>query len=336
MNLEKIARLAGVSTATVSRVINNYPHVSVEVRRRVEEVIAREGFQPNAAARALALQKTEVIGVIMPDGVEGLFSSSYFPILLSGITGAMSKTEYAMSLWGGQTRLETERIYERILRYRRMDGALLISAANGYNLSERLIEKQIPVVLMGRINHPLVSTVHVDSVVAGRMATEHLIRLGRRRIAHVGGPLDFISAHERHDGYRLALESSGIAYDSNIVVWGDFSEQSGYLLTEPLIKQGIDAVFCANDSMAIGLLRALREQGIAVPRDIAVIGFDDLPISKSVTPTLSTIRQPIAEKGRVATELLIDILNGIVTPPQQVILPTELIVRESCGALGNY
>jgi LacI family transcriptional regulator len=336
MNLEKIARLAGVSRSTVSRVINKHPYVSDDVRQRVEQVIAREGFQPNAAARALVRQKTEVIGVILPEGLEGLFSSGYFPILLGGISTAISRTDYAMSLWAGQTTEDTQRMYERILGYKLMDGALLISAVNGDTLSQQLIEKKMPVVLIGRVSHPLVSTVDVDNVSAGRTATEHLMRIGRHRIAHIGGRFDLISAHERHEGYKMALEASGIPYDPALVVWGDFSEEAGYLAARALIGQGIDAVFCANDSMAIGLMHALRDQGISVPGDVAIIGFDDLPIASSIIPTLSTMRQPVADLGRTAAQLLLDIVMGVITSPQHIMLPTELIIRESCGTLGNY
>ena len=329
MNLEKIARIAGVSRSTVSRVINNHPYVSDDVRQRVLDVIEREGFQPNAAARMLVRQRTEVIAVIAPEGLGTVLSSMYFPILLAGISTTISQADYAMSLWAGATQEETARMYKRILGYKLMDGALLISAVDGDPLPQRLLERKMPLVVIGRAKIPDVSTVDVDNVEAARTATDRLIRLGRRRIAHITGRLDLISAQERLSAYKDTLESQGIAFDPNLVVQGDYSEEAGRQAAAQLAAQGIDGAFVANDAMAIGLMRGLEQRGLAVPHDVSIIGFDDLPLASSVKPALSTIRQPIRDLGVKAAQMLIGIINGEITEPQHIMLPTELVIRET-------
>jgi LacI family transcriptional regulator len=329
MNLEKIARIVGVSRSTVSRVINNHPYVSDGVRQRVLEVIERGGFQPNAAARMLVRQRTEVIAVIAPEGLGIVLSSMYFPILLAGISTTISQADYAMSLWAGATQEETERMYKRILGYKLTDGALLVSAVDGDTLPQRLLERKMPLVVIGRVKLPEVSTVDVDNLYASRTATEHLIGLGRRRIAHITGRLDLTSAQERLSAYKAALESHGIPFNPELVVEGDYSEQAGYLAAARLVEQEINGAFVANDAMAIGLMRGLEQCGLAIPRDVSIIGFDDLPIASSVKPALSTIRQPIRDLGIRAAQMLIGIINREITEPQHIMLPTELVIRET-------
>lgn len=333
MNLEKIARIAGVSRSTVSRVINQHPYVSDDVRQRVLDVIEREGFQPNAAARMLVRQRTEVIAVIAPEGLNTVFSSTYFPILLGGISTTITQADYAMSLWAGSTMEEIERMYRRILSYKLMDGALLISAVEGDDFPLRLVERKMPLVMIGHTNLSNISSVDVDNIQAARTATEHLIRLGRRRIGHIMGRTDLTSSRERFKAYQMALENCGVLYDPELVCDGDFTEASGYIAAQRLIAKGADAVFAANDSMAVGFMRGAIERGKSIPDDIAVIGFDDLPIASTIMPSLTTVRQPIRELGVAATELLIGIINGEVNEPQHLTLPTELVIRETCGTV---
>jgi LacI family transcriptional regulator len=333
MNLEKIARLAGVSRSTVSRVINNHPYVSDDVRQRVMEVIEREGFQPNAAARMLVRQRTEVIAVIAPEGLNTVLSSNYFPILLGGISTTITRADYAMSLWAGSTAEEIDRMYKRILSYKLMDGALLISAMEGDTFPLRLQERKMPLVMIGHTNLHGVSSVDVDNIQAAYDATEHLIHIGRTRIAHIGGRMDLTSARERFQGYRQALDAYGLNYDHNLIVHGDFTEVSGYAAATKLLPRGVDAAFACNDMMAAGFMRGAIDQGKTVPDDISVIGFDDLPISLTNMPALSTVRQPIHDLGVAATQLLIQIINGEAEEPQRITLPTELVIRETSGGV---
>ncbi|MEP7285128.1 MAG: LacI family DNA-binding transcriptional regulator [Chloroflexota bacterium] len=333
MNLEEIAQLAGVSRATVSRVINKHPYVSEAVRQRVLEIIEREGFHPNAAARMLARQRTEVIGVIAPEGLEPIFLGGYFPVLLGGISSAISHSDYVMSLWAGSTAEEAQRMYKRILGYKLMDGAVLISSIQDDTLPRSLYERRMPLVMIGPTIMSEVSTVDIDNLAAARVATDHLIRLGRRRIAHITGRHDIIAVRQRFDGYRTALEASQIPFDPALVDQGDFTENSGYFAARKFIPLGIDAIFASNDLMAIGAMRGLAEQGLNVPDDVAVVGFDDMHTASTLHPALTTMRQPIRELGSIATHMLIDIIQGKVTPPHRIVLPTELVIRETCGAI---
>ncbi len=329
MNLEKIARMAGVSRSTVSRVINNHPYVSEDIRQRVLAVIEREGFQPNAAARMLVRQKTDVIAVIAPQGLGAVLSEGYFPILITAISSTISQADYAMSLWAGTTTEESQRMYKRILGYKLMDGALLISAVEGDPLPQRLIERKMPLVIIGPSSIPEISTVDVDNVQAARTATEHLIRLGKRRIAHIKGQMSIFATRERFRGYREALEGGGLPYDPELVIDGDFSELSGSVAAQKLIPRQVDGVFASNDQMAIGFVRAALERGLSLPGDVSVVGFDDLPIASTFMPSLTTMRQPIREIGVTATRMLLGIVDGSITEPQHMMLTTELVVRQT-------
>lgn len=333
MNLDEIARRAGVSRATVSRVINNYPYVSDEVRHRVQAIIEESGFQPHAAARALARRRTEVLGVIGPEGMGPIFSVPYFPILLEGVSSVISQSQYVMSMWIGSTPEETRRIYERILGSRLMDGALLISTMEGDPLPAQLVGRKMPLVMIGNSSLPQVATVDIDNMSAGRAATEHLLHTGRRRVAHLTGRLDLVSARERLQGYEEAMRASPFGFEPELVIRGDFSERSGYDAVPAVLARKADAVFAASDTMAMGLLRGLAEAGVAVPQQIAVVGFDDLPLATGTRPRLTTVHQPIRRIGITAAQMLIDLVEERITPPHRVMLPTELVIRESCGAM---
>src|SRR5258707_1184061 len=226
MNLEKIAKMAGVSRATVSRVINKQSYVSDEVRERVLSIIEREGFQPNAAARALVRQRTEAIGIVAPEGLGPIFAQPYFAILLEGISSSIAHSNYVMALWAGSTPDETARIYHRILGYRLMDGALLLSSIDNDTLPKELVDRKVPVVMIGHTLLPDVSTVDSDNLGGARAATEHLIRLGRRKVAHITGRLEIVSSRERVQGYQMAIQASRQEADPALIIEGEFNKRS--------------------------------------------------------------------------------------------------------------
>jgi len=187
----------------------------------------------------------------------------------------------------------------------------------------------MPLVIIGPSSIPEISTVDVDNVQAARTATEHLIRLGKRRIAHIKGQMSIFATRERFRGYREALEGGGLPYDPELVIDGDFSELSGSVAAQKLIPRQVDGVFASNDQMAIGFVRAALERGLSLPGDVSVVGFDDLPIASTFMPSLTTMRQPIREIGVTATRMLLGIVDGSITEPQHMMLTTELVVRQT-------
>lgn len=333
LTLEDIGRLAGVSRSTVSRVVNDQSSVSPDVRRRVQEAIERTGFTPNVAARSLASYRTGIIGLIIPSRVHNLFGDPYFGTLIQGISRASNEAGTTLSLFLFQSEEEEERLYPRVVATGLVDGVILTASRMGDPVQSRLVEGRVPFVMVGRPDRPdEVSYVDADNVGGARQAAVHLCQLGYRRVGYVGAPTSTSAGVDRLEGFRQGLATCGVVLDSDLRADGDFSEQSGYEAVQKLMPYGPDAVFVASDTMAVGVLRALRELGVSVPDELGIVSFDGLPSSQVSTPALSTVRQPISETGARAVELLLDLVSGGLEGPISDVLPTELIVRDSCGA----
>ncbi len=331
LTLEDIARLAGVSRSTVSRVVNEHPNVSADVRQRVLEVIRTTGFHPNLAARTLASNRSWMLGLVLPRTVSGFFADPYFPRLTQGIAQACNDHGFTLALFLVTTKEDEERIFPRVSRKGFLDGVLVQSAAIGDQLIDRLAETSIPMVVAGRPFHAEnISYIDVDNVAAARNAVEHLIRMGYQRIAHIGGAHNSPVTIDRKEGYMQALRAAGRAIDPALIVESDFSEGSGNQAMRQLLTLGVDAVFAASDMLAIGGMRAVHEAGLRVPEDVAFVGFDDLPIVSPIEVGLTTVRQPVYPFGYKAIETLIDVIQNGIQPPRRVIMDTELILRESC------
>jgi len=332
MNLEEVAKLSGVSRSTVSRVVNNDPNVSDTTREKVLEVIRQVNFQPNAAAQSLAAGRTRILGLVIPMGVAALFSDPYFPLLLQGMSSACNAHDYSVMLWLAEPEYE-RRTIRKIMHSGLIDGVVLASQLNDDPVGQALIEGDVPFILVGR--HPTndrVNYIDVDNRNSSRDIVTHLIRLGRRRVATIAGPKNLIAGADRLQGYYDAFRARNLTVDSDLVVEGDFSESGGYAAMQRLLLRQLDAVFVASDTMAIGALRALREAGKQVPDDIAVVSFDDMPFAARADPPLTTVRQPIIRMGAMAAETLIDIIESSDTNPRRILVPTELVMRASCGA----
>lgn len=332
MKLEEIAKLSGVSRSTVSRVINDDPNVSQTTRDKVLEVVRRVNYHPNAVARGLAAGRTRVLGLVIPMGVSALFTDPYFPLLIQGISSACNAHDHSVMLWLADPEYE-RRTIRQIMHNGLIDGVIVASMLMDDPVVKALADNDLPFILVGR--HPTddrMNYVDVDNVNAAREAVAHLLRLGYRRVATITGPLNMIGGADRLDGYRAALKDRGLAADTDLIVEGDFTEDGGYAAMQQLLPRQPEAVFAASDTMALGALRALRAAGRRVPEDIALVGFDDMPFATRADPPLTTVRQPIHRAGAVAAETLIGLIEEPESAPRRIVLPTELVIRASCGA----
>lgn len=332
MNLEDIAKKSGVSRSTVSRVVNNDPDVNAKTRQRVLAVIEQEGYQPNLAARALVTRRSQIIGIAVPQTINVFFGdNSYYPMLLQGIGETLNRAEYAMLLWLSEYHEKRDAFAKRATRHRQYDGLIITSVINNDPLFEYLLKHKHRFVMVETPPYGAdeANYVTVDNLGAAVEATNHLIGLGRRRIGHISGQIIIRDAADRLSGYRLALLQAGIPIQEELIQLAKFDSMSGYKAMKRLLPHKPDAVFCGGDVIAMGALRAIHEAGLRVPDDVAVVGFDDLDVATQLNPPLTTIRHHVQIVGSTAAQLLIDQIEGRLEHPYQVVLPTELVIRES-------
>lgn len=329
MTIRDVARYAGVSPATVSRVLNHSPHpVSERGRRRVLAAARKLAYIPNMLARSLLTQQTAAIGVLIPD-----VSNPYYAAILRGIEDAIAPSGRTVILCNTDRRREQQRLYLRALMERRVDGVIIAGGSFG-RAEMSVVGGAVPVVMIGR-HRARFPQVRVDNVAAGAMATEHLLALGHRRIACLAGPSSSLSACDRVAGYRQALEAAGLSPDPALIREVGFTPVGAGQAVAALFQLDPppSAIVAANDQVAIGAIRALHELGHRVPDDVSVVGFDDTPLASYTVPSLSTVAVPTYDLGRTAVELLLKILRGMRA--QSVVLPCTLRVRESTKAYGG-
>ena len=334
LTLEDIARKAGVSRSTVSRVINDHPNVRTSVRKHVLEVIQSTGYHPNAAARTLASQRSWTIGLILPLSVSFFFTDPYYPHLTKGIAQACNQYDYTLAFFLVSSKEDEEKMFPRVSRHSLLDGVIVQSGHHGdQDIIGQLVDVNMPLVVVGRpLRSDNVSYVDIDNVNAPYNAVTHLIRLGYQRIGTITGPEASAVGIDRKEGYRKALTERGRTIDEVLIIEGDFTEAGGYYAMQKMLPAKPDAVFAASDIMAIGAMRAVRDAGLRIPENVAFVGFDDLPIATLSDKQLTTIRQPVVPFGAKAVEILIDLIENGINPPRHIIMDTELVIRESCGA----
>jgi DNA-binding LacI/PurR family transcriptional regulator len=329
--LEEVAHLAGVSRATVSRVVNGSPRVRPEVRAEVQAAIDQLGYVPNRAARSLVTRRSDSIAVVITEPTATLFSDPFFPRLLRGISSELAARDRQLILLMPDTPADEARTAD-YLTAGHVDGTVLVSLHEDDPLPARLGSAGIPVVMVGRpAKGREASYVDVDNRQGGHSAVAHLIAGGRRVIATIAGPQDMAAGTDRLAGYREALAEAGLPADPTLVTIGDFSQDSGAAAMTRLLaaRPDIDGVFAASDLMAVGALSVLAAAGRRVPADVAVVGFDDSPVATSTTPRLTSVRQPIEAMGREVARLLVDAVEASDPVPRRVILATELVRRAS-------
>lgn len=333
LTLERIGELAGVSRATVSRVINNHPYIRPEVRERVLAVIAQTGYQPHQAARSLASSRTGLLGLVIPRVVQSLFADPYYPRLIRGISQACNERGFTLALFIFHTEDDERQLAAQVLRQGFLDGVLIAGSQTADPLIPLLLRNKRPFLVIGEpLEYPEASFVDVANRAGAETAVAHLVALGRRRIATITGRLDTAAGQHRRLGYAAALAAAGLPLDEALIAPGNFEAEMAYQATLALLPHQPDAIFAASDSMALAALRALAEVDVAAPDEVALVGFDDLAAAATAVPPLTTVRQPIRRLGTLAVETLLALLEEPEAGPRQVVLPTELIIRRSCGA----
>ena len=324
--IDELARLSGVSRATVSRVING-GSVSERTRRRVQSVLVETNFRPNLAARSLASGRSGVVGVVMHIDSHLLFQDPYFGQLMQGMSGALADVAAGMMLWlGNRSKEET---LDTILSMGLLDGVIVTAHNLDDPLVDGLLASSLPTVLVGpRKADRSASYVDVDNVHAADAMTTHLIGIGRRRVGHISGMRRTVAGEDRIAGYTRAMTRAGLPIDG-LLVDGDFNTPSGAAGAEVLLDRGADAIFCANDSTALGALEVIRSRGLRIPEDVALAGFDDLEFASHMDPPLTTIRQGVRDQGAEAVNCLFQLIGDRDGAPRRVLLPTELVIRQS-------
>jgi LacI family transcriptional regulator, repressor for deo operon, udp, cdd, tsx, nupC, and nupG len=328
-NIKQVASAANTSVATVSRTLQ-MPHVVAPLtRERVMEAIERLGYTPNAQARVLRTARTHTIVALVPD-----IANPFFAEVIRGIEQVAHRNGYSVLLGDTQHSRAREQAYAQLLSSKQADGLITLLP----HIPRVSLPDPLPIVnACEYVTTRGVTTVQVDNTAAAEEATRYLINLGHRDIAFIAGPMDSPICIDRDRGYEQGLTQAGITRNPALTVVGDFSVESGIRCLESLFdgRGKFTAVFCSNDEMAMGALRAIRTRGLSVPKDISVIGFDDIRFARYTEPPLTTVAQPKEELGQEAMTLLLDILRGVSPPGRKRVLPTQLVVRGSTGRPGG-
>ncbi len=323
-----VAREAGVSYATVSRVINGKDHVKPDKRERVLRAMDRLGYVANLQARSLAGGRSQVIGLLVPD-----LGSSYVGEIVRGIDQALHEVDYDVILYTTHRRRVKEAAYVTTISRGLADGLLLLSPSDPNLYLAALQQRSFPFVLIDHIGSTLnVPSVGVTNRQGAKDAARYLTELGHRRIGFITGRAELPASSDRLIGYKAALEETGIGVVEDLIQPGDFNQPSGYVAASTLLNLEAPptAIFASNDLMAFGAMEAVREHGLRIPHDISIVGFDDIPQAVHVHPPLTTVRQPLFEMGRAAAEMLLDLIDRPAGMSQRLELPTELLIRDSC------
>jgi DNA-binding LacI/PurR family transcriptional regulator len=328
--LATVAAVAGVSPATVSRVINGSTTVAPHIRSAVEDAIGHLGYVPNRAARSLVTRRSDSIALVVREQVEFGVADAYLSSAIVAASQSLVGTGFQLVVMMANNDAEHTQLANYV-RAGHVDGVILVSVHADDPLPQQLLRARIPTVFTGRPVTPLPpggSYVDVDNVGGGRMAARRLIDGGRRKLATIAGPADMTAATDRLAGFRTAVTGAGLQVEA--VAVGNFHRTSGEAAMQEILgrEPDIDGVFAASDLMAAGAMRVLRVAGRTVPDDVAIVGFDDVELAQHTEPPLTTIRQPVADVIRLVTEMLIRQINGgPVEDP--VVLPTTLVVRDS-------
>lgn len=331
MTLKELGKLAGVHPSTVARVLNDDPRqrVSEAVRLRILALAHEHGYRPNHLARSLRMKRSFVIGTVIPD-----IANPFFAILFRGIEDALAASGYSVIMANTDDEPAREQRSIDMLRGRQVDGLLIATARRKDAVTELLTAAGFPFVLVNRHTDPIHNNAVVPDDYAGAAsAVEHLIALGHRRIAHIAGSDEMSTGYMRRCGYVDTIQHHRLPEDPALIVRGNFREAGGYQAMRLLLDlpQPPTAVFAVNDLAAIGAMRAIEEVGLQVPRDISIVGFNDLSAVIGTTRQLTTVRLPLHDMGKTAARRLLSQITSEVDSPDPVMIPVELVVRQSTG-----
>jgi LacI family transcriptional regulator len=325
-----VARRAGVSKVTVSRVLNGANNVNALTRERVQQVIADLEYLPNLAARSLRSRQTQTLALVVPD-----IANVFWTTVARGAEDVAQRRGYSVLLGNTDENGEKQQSYLRAVMQQRVDGVMIAPTSCDAERIRPLRERDVPTVVIDRrLDGWTVDSVRGDSVGGARSLIEHLLHLGHRSIAVITGPRGASTAEDRVAGYCLALRKAGLEFNPGFVSWGEFRVASGERLTAKLLDDGLhpDAIFAANNLIALGVLECLLKRGLRVPQDIALVCFDEMADAARLFQFFTVASQPAYEIGAAAATQLIDRIQGVVVgPPREQILPAHLALRYSCG-----
>ena len=325
--IKDIAKKANVSYGTVSRALNNKYGVKKETRERVIAVAVKMGYSPNGIARGLVQKATYSIGLVVPD-----ILNPFYPGVARGIEDKALKGGYSVFFCNTNHDKKREIQSLKLLAEKRVDGIILAPGLEDSTIPDSLANGDIPIVhICRRYVEPSKSFVVIDDERGGFLATKHLIEQGYKKIGFIGAKDQALYLDERFEGYKQAFQKFGLQIDQRYIYSSDFQRQTGYRIVRKMLAHGDypRAIFAENDILALGVIQAIREAGLSIPGDIAVVGFDDIPFASFPEVQLTTIAQPKNEMGEIAVSILLDQMSGRNTEPRKVILEPQLIVRKS-------
>ncbi len=336
MTSRDVAERAGVSRTTVSFVLNQVEGVQIseETRQRVLRAAQELNYYPDATARSLASRKTRIIGLVLVRSQDRVLADAFLPRVIQGLGSVMRERGFHILLQPVED-VDQPHVYIDLMHTKRVDGLILSGPRSDDEQLRQLIQSGFPLVLLGQLPNATAHFVDVDNVEAARKAVEHLIGLGHRRIGFIGNaPPQYTACYDRWQGYKLAMEAAGLEYNEALVRYGDFSEESGFEAMSDLLTVSPlpSAVFVASDAVAVGAMSAIKRQGLTIPQDIAVVGFDDVPLACYVDPPLTTMHLPARKLGQQAGEMLLELIETGQTKQEKLFLRTRLVIRDSCGA----
>lgn len=331
---QDVANLAGVSRTTVSLVLNDVKgfNISPETRQRVHQAAEKLGYIPNVTAQALATRRAKAIGLVMTRSPHHISSDTFLPQIIGGLLDVVRQNKLRLLIDSVDVEHQ-DRAYLELIRAKHIDGMILLTPRLDDAGLRRLEEADVPTVLMGKLENSNLYSVDVDNRLAAKKAVQYLLDLGHTDIACISNaPASYSAAPERVLGYKDALTEAGITPDEALIRYADFDPQSGFECMQSLLNGGkkFTAVFVASDNVAMGAKSALRDANLHIPDDISIVGFDDIPWARYSDPPLTTIHLPAQELARTACVMLMDLMRGAKMDERNLILDTELVVRQSC------